>query len=104
MDRLDDVWKKTNINNLTESISIQHMDVTHLLMYGAFILAATLYLVGRHMKNVSKATLSLRPRSPDPEKPTDVTTYATKRMKPTERPPGSKFWYYHEPKRRSNSP
>lgn len=30
-----------------------------------------------------------RPRSPDPEKPTDLTTFAEKRMKPTERPPGS---------------
>jgi hypothetical protein len=32
----------------------------------------------------------MRSRSPDPEKPTDITTYAAKRMKPTERPPGSK--------------
>jgi hypothetical protein len=36
-----------------------------------------------------KTWLKSRPRSPDPEKPTDVNTFADKKMKPTERPPGS---------------
>ena len=91
MDMLDDVWKKTGLDKLNEAINIQHVNGSHLLCYGVFVLVAALYIVGRHMKNVSKSTLSLRSRSPDPEKPTDVTTYAAKRMKPTERPPGSTF-------------
>lgn len=47
---------------------------------------ATVALAIKHFKD--KQQRSIRSRSPDPEKPTDVNTFAEKRMKPTERPPG----------------
>lgn len=34
---------------------------------------------------------AVRPRSPDPEKPADVNTFAAKRMKDSERKPGSRY-------------
>jgi hypothetical protein len=92
MDSIEDFGRKIGTDRVANAMSIQHVDSAHVLLYGAVILTATLYLIGRQIrKNAPKATLSSRPRSPDPEKPTDVTTYAAKRMKPTERPPGSKF-------------
>jgi hypothetical protein len=91
MDSIDDFGKKIGTDRVVNAMGIQHVDSAHVLLYGAVILVATLYLIGRQIrKNAPKATLSTRPRSPDPEKPTDVTTYAAKHMKPTERPPGSK--------------
>lgn len=58
-------------------------------VYALLVLAVIILLVRAAIarKNASGSIL-LRPRSPDPEKPTDVTTYAEKRMKPAERPPG----------------
>lgn len=91
MDSIEDFGKRIGTDRVVNAMDIQHVDSAHVLLYGAVIVAATLYLVGRQIrKNALKATLSIRSRSPDPEKPTDVTTYAAKRMKPTERPPGSK--------------
>ena len=90
MNTIEDFGRRIGTDKIIDAMGIQHIDSAHIIIYGAVILAATLYLVGRQIrKSVPKATLSSRPRSPDPEKPTDVTTYA-KRMKPTERPPGSK--------------
>ena len=91
MDSIDDFGKKIGTDRVVNAMGIQHVDSAHVLLYGAVILVAALYLIGRQIrKKAPKATLSTRPRSPDPEKPTDVTTYAAKHMKPTERPPGSK--------------
>lgn len=91
MDIVEDFGKKLGTDRVVNVMGIQHVDGAHIIVYGAVILAAALYLVGRQIRrSVPKATLSLRSRSPDPEKPTDITTYAAKRMKPTERPPGSK--------------
>jgi hypothetical protein len=100
MDLIEDFGKKIGTDKLVKTMGIQHIDNAHVILYGAVILAATLYVVGRQIRrNVPKATLSSRSRSPDPEKPTDVTTYAMKRMKPTERPPGSKSTppFHHSP-------
>lgn len=91
MDMIEDFGKRMGTDKIINAIGTHRVDSAHVIVYGAVILAATLYLVGRQIrKDGPKASLSLRPRSPDPEKPTDVTTYAAKRMKPTERPPGSK--------------
>jgi hypothetical protein len=91
MDRVEDFSKRIGTDKFIDAIGIDHVDSAHLIVYGAVILAATLYLVGRQIrKSDAKVSLLMRSRSPDPEKPTDITTYATKRMKPTERPPGSK--------------
>jgi hypothetical protein len=92
MDTIEDFGRKIGTDRIVNAMGIRHIDSAHVVVYGAVVLAATLYLVGRQIrKSVPKATLSSRSRSPDPEKPTDITTYAAKRMKPTERPPGSKF-------------
>lgn len=91
MDSIEDLGKKIGTDKIVNAFGIQHVDSAHILIYGAVILAATLYLIARHIrKHASKATPSSRSRSPDPEKPTDITAYAAKRMKPSERPPGSK--------------
>lgn len=42
------------------------------------------------VRKLSPRSKLFRPRSPDPEKSTDITTYGEKRMKPTDRVPGSK--------------
>lgn len=90
MDTVEKFGKKMGTDKIVNAMGVQHVDGAHIIVYGAVILAAALYLVGRQIRrSVPKATMSLRSRSPDPEKPTDVTTYAAKRMKPTERPPGS---------------
>ena len=92
MDTVEEFSKRIGADKIVVAMGIQHVDSAHVIIYGTVILAVTLYLAGRQIrKSVPKATLSSRSRSPDPEKPTDVTTYAAKRMKPTERPPGSEF-------------
>lgn len=91
MDAIEDFGRRIGTDKVVNAMGIPHVDSAHVVLYGAVVLAATLYLIGRQIRrNAPKATLSSRSRSPDPEKPTDVTTYAAKRMKPTERPPGSK--------------
>jgi hypothetical protein len=84
--------RRMKTESMVDALRPKHVDNPHLIIYGALIVTAALYLIGRHIhKNVSNASLLLRPRSPDPEKkPIDVTTFAAKRMNPTERPPGSK--------------
>lgn len=90
MDTVEAFGRKMGTDKLVDAIGVEHIDSAHLVLYGVVILTAALFLVGRQIrKNGPKATLSLRPRSPDPEKPTDLNTYTAKRMKPTERPPGS---------------
>jgi hypothetical protein len=91
MHRIEDFSKRIGTDKTIDAIGIEHVDSAHLIVYGAVLLAATLYVVGRQIrKSGAKASLLTRSRSPDPEKPTDITTYAAKRMKPTERPLGSK--------------
>lgn len=90
MDTIEAFGKRMGVNKLVDAIGIEHIDSAHLLLYSAVILTATIFLIGRQIrKNGPKATLLLRSRSADPEKPTDLNTYTAKRMKPTERPPGS---------------
>ena len=91
MDSIEGFGKRVGTDKVVNAMGIQQVDSNHVILYGAVILAATVYLIGRQIrKNASKATLSSRSRSPDPEKPADVATYVSKRMKPAERPPGSK--------------
>jgi hypothetical protein len=92
METVEDFGKRIGADKIINVFGIEHVDSAHVIVYGAVILTATLYLVGRQIrKSGAKASLSIRSRSPDPEKPTDITTYAANRMKPTERLPGSKF-------------
>ena len=75
--------------SVINTLRLTHVDNPHLIIYGALIVTAALYLAGRHIRK--NASLSIRPRTPDPEKkPVDVSTFAAKRMNPTQRPPGSK--------------
>ena len=50
---------------------------------------AALALVVKYFQDKQHRSAA-RPRSPDPEKPTDVNTFAEKRMKDSERKPGSR--------------
>ena len=88
--------------NTIDVLHSKHVDTPRFIIYGALIVTAILYLAGRHIrKSNPNAPFSLRPRTPDPEKkPVDVTTFAAKRINPTERPPGSKSsppTYSHPP-------
>lgn len=90
MDTAEALGKKLGTDRLIESLGVQHIDSAHLVIYGAVVTIGILYLVGKQLrKTVPKAPFVSRPRSPDPEKPTGLTDYATNRMKPAERPPGS---------------
>ena len=81
--------RRMKIESVINTLRLNHVDNPHLIIYGALIVTAALYLAGRHIRK--NASLSIRPRTPDPEKkPVDVSTFAAKRMNPTERPPGSK--------------
>ena len=84
--------RKMKNENVIDVLRSKHVDNPHLIIYGALIIMAVLYLAGRQIrKRIPDAPFSLRPRTPDPEKkPVDVTMFAANRMKPTERPPGSK--------------
>ena len=68
-------------------------DNVKVLAYAVLAIAGFTYLVYTLLsrRKHTKSYLKLRPRSPDPEKPTDVTSFAEKRMKPAERPPGSEY-------------
>ena len=73
----------------TGRIDLGRIDA-RLAIYGLFVLAAICYLATKHIRrHGAKSYLTLRPRSPDPEKPSDITNFAEKRMKPTEREPGT---------------
>jgi hypothetical protein len=91
MEQIDAFSKRVKTESLIDDLRSKGTDNAHLIIYGALIVTATLYLVGRHIrKRIPSAAFAIRTRSPDPEKPIDVTTFTANRMKPTERPPGSK--------------
>lgn len=91
MDTAEALGKKMGTDKVIKAIGIDHVDSAHVVIYGAIVLTAILYITASQIrKKVPKATLSSRPRSPDPEKTTDNESSSTgKRVKPTERPPGS---------------
>lgn len=91
MDTAEALGKKLGTDNIIKAIGVEHVDSAHVVIYGALVLTAVLYIAARQIrKKVPKATLSSRPRSPDPEKTTgDASSRGEKRTKPTERPPGS---------------
>ncbi|KAK4574100.1 hypothetical protein LTR86_001861 [Recurvomyces mirabilis] len=67
----------------------QHLLTVKAIPYLLLALAAILLAVKYIQDHTKRTQNSAHRRSPDPEKPTDVTTYATKRLKPTEREPGT---------------
>lgn len=90
MDTAEALGKKLGTDKVIKAIGVKHVDSAHVVIYGAIVLSAILYIVARQIrKKVPKASLSSRPRSPDPEKTTDDATTRETRTKPTERPPGS---------------
>lgn len=94
MDTAEALGKKLGTDKLIKAMGTENIDSAHLVIYGAIVSIGILYLVGRQLrKTVPKAPFASRPRSPDPEKPTDLTNYAVNRMKPNERPPGSVFLF-----------
>ena len=92
------LWARENCNmervrQVAASANLERLLTVKAVPYALLALAAIALLV-RYVKDKQaqpKAWLKGRPRSPDPEKPTDVNTFAEKRMKPTERPPGSEL-------------
>jgi hypothetical protein len=93
IEQMNVLSRKMKDENVIDALRLGiHVDNPHLIIYGALIVTAALYLAGRQIrKRIPDAPFSLRPQTPDPEKkPVDVTTFAANRMKPTERPPGSK--------------
>ena len=90
-EQINTLKNRMETERMFKALDFKHFNNHHLMIYGALTVTAALYLVGRQIrKKPPSAALIFRSRSPDPEKPVDVTTFATKRMKPTERPPGSK--------------
>lgn len=89
-EKIDVLWRKVETGGNFSASGVKHIDTARLTIYGVLILTVALFFIGRKIqKDMSKTTLSLRSRSPDPGKSTDVKTYVAQRMKPTERPPGS---------------
>jgi hypothetical protein len=92
IEQINALSRRMNNQTMIDALHLEHLENPHLIIYGALLVTAVLYLAGRHIrKSTTNAPFSLRPRTPDPEKKAvDVTTFAAKRMNPTERPPGSK--------------
>jgi len=79
------------LQQVTESAGVEKMLTVKAVPYAVAILAAVVVVVKslQNRRERPKTWFKSRPRSPDPEKPTDLNTFAEKRMKATERPPGS---------------
>lgn len=87
-----DLGKMMGADRIVNVVDSQHVDPARLIIYGSVVLITIVYLATRQLRNkITSVTLTSRPRSPDPEKPTDVADYAASRMKPAERPPGSQY-------------
>ncbi|KAK6386555.1 hypothetical protein LTR65_008893 [Meristemomyces frigidus] len=103
------LWVQVNCNverlrHVAESAGMERLLTVKPVPYVLLALAAVSLLVkfiqGKQKR--SRTWLKSRSRSPDPEKPTDVTTFAEKRMKATDRTPG--IWTPLDFKRPAASP
>ncbi|TKA74083.1 hypothetical protein B0A55_05224 [Friedmanniomyces simplex] len=91
------LWIRDNfgmerVQRLAESIGLKNMLSVKVVPYALLALALVALMVKflNDKSERSRPWLTSRPRSPDLEKkPTDVNTFAEKRMKPTNRPPGT---------------
>ena len=82
-------WLREQCNgNKMQQIS-QNLLTVKAVPYLLLALAAVLLGIKYLQDQTKRKQTSTRSRSPDPEKPTDIATYASKRLKPTEREPGS---------------
>ena len=92
------LWVRENCNmerirQAVESTDVENMLSIKAVPYALLTFAAITLLV-KYIKDkqIRPTTwFNGRPRSPDPEKPTDVNTFAEKRMKAADRPLGSMF-------------
>ncbi|KAK3672177.1 hypothetical protein LTR78_007930 [Recurvomyces mirabilis] len=82
-------WIREQCNSEKMQQISQHLLTVKAVPYLLLALAAILLAVKYIQDHTKRTQNPTRRRSPDPEKPTDVTTYATKRLKPTEREPGN---------------
>lgn len=92
------LWVRDNCNmermrHVVGSAGLESLLTVKAVPYALLALAAVTLLVKyfRETERRPGAWLRSRSRSLDPEKPTDVTTFAEKRMKPTDRAPGSMY-------------
>lgn len=91
LQRMMSTWHDLEVAKWVSEFEWHQLGGSRIAIYGIFALAAILFLAGRRIySHGTKSYLALRPRSPDPEKPSDVANFAEKRMKPTDREPGSK--------------
>ena len=88
------VWARENykmerLQQAASSVDLQQLLSVKAVPYVLLGLAALALLVKYFQDKQHRS--AARPRSPDPEKPTDVNTFAAKRMKDSERKPGSRY-------------
>lgn len=89
MEKAVSTWRDLDAKAWIGRIDLGRIDAK-LVIYGFFALVAICYLATKKIRrHGTKSYLTLRPRSPDPEKPSDITSFAERRMKPTEREPGT---------------
>ncbi|KAK4498298.1 hypothetical protein PRZ48_010956 [Zasmidium cellare] len=88
---IDENLNKQRIEELRKTLEQNGIRITPLHVYFLLLATGVVYLAAKWLlrQQTTKSWLNIRPRSPDPEKPTDVTSFAEKRMKPTSRPPGT---------------
>lgn len=80
------------LQHAVESAGLERLLTVKAVPYLLLALAAVTLLVQfvrDKQRRQPRTWLKSRPRSPDPEKPTDINTFAERRMKATDRPPGS---------------
>lgn len=92
------LWVRDNcrverLQRVAEDAGVEKLLTVKAVPYILLALAAVALLVkfvkDKQRQQPGTWLLKSRPRSPDPEKPTDVNTFAATRMKATDRPPGS---------------
>lgn len=87
------LWLQDNLNEqrleeLRIKLEEYGINVTPAHVYFFVLATGVIYLATKwaFKKSGTRPWLKIHPRSPDPD---DVTQFAEKRMKPTDRPPGS---------------
>lgn len=94
---LRDNCKMERVQRVAESAGMQKLLSVRAVPYVLLAVAVVALLVKfvNDRQKRPRTWLKGRPRSPDPEKPTDMNTFAEKRMKASERPPGSMWPIEH---------
>lgn len=85
-------WVKQNcsVEKVIGNIKPSQLLEEKKLVFGLITLSASIYLLNAIITRFRRSrTGSVRPGTPDLEKPTDITSFAQKRMKPTDRAPGT---------------